>query len=165
MAKKMGICCTTLNHLPPPNLWLFNPVAQEAHVRVFHKSKDYDHPHLCSVCVPPQKYFSHPSVRNTFSQPHPLNWNGDCKQVGTTNNKPPGPIIITDQSKTGTSNHIIFITLFSSRFTTLQLFVPASGNWANMQEKNHFPGPNRHLFRFLHPFNIYIYIYIYICIS
>jgi hypothetical protein len=111
----MGICCTTLNHLPPPNLWFFYPVAQEAHVRVFHKSKDYEHPPPVSFSMQPsKKYFSHPSVV-TYLSATP---NGDCKQVGTSNSKPPRPIIITDRSKIGTSNHIIFITLFSTRCTT-----------------------------------------------
>ncbi len=49
---------------------------------------------------------------------------------GTTNSKPPGRIIMIDQSKTGGSSHIIFITLFSSKCTALLCFLPASANWA-----------------------------------
>ncbi len=33
--------------------------------------------------------------------------------MGTTNRKPPGPIIMFGQSKTGRSSQIIFITLLS----------------------------------------------------
>jgi hypothetical protein len=37
--------------------------------------------------------------------------------MGTTNSKPPGPIIMFSQSNTGSSSQIIFITLLSSRWT------------------------------------------------
>jgi hypothetical protein len=79
----------------------------------------------------------------TFLQPKQ-----GLKIVGTTNSKPPGPIIRIRRSKTGGSNQIIFITLFSSRCTALLCFLPAS---ANMQEKNHFRKLNRHRLTFLHP--------------
>jgi hypothetical protein len=61
--------------------------------------------------------------------------------VGTTNSKP----------ETGSSSHIIFITLFSSRCIVWLHFLLASANWAQMQEKNQFPEPNQHLLTFLHP--------------
>ncbi len=71
--------------------------------------------------------------------------------MGTTNGKPPGPIIMIGQSKRGMRSQIIFITLFSSMCTYLRGFSPASANWANMHQKNYFPEPNRHIFTFLHP--------------
>jgi hypothetical protein len=47
---------------------------------------------------------------------------GNCKYVGTTNSKPPGPIMMIDQSKTGNRSQIIFIiALFSSRRCTAVL--------------------------------------------
>ncbi len=55
------------------------------------------------------------------------------------------------QSKTGTSSQIIFITLFSSMCTYLLACSPASANRANMQKKNYFPEPNKHMLTFLHP--------------
>jgi len=56
------------------------------------------------------------------------------------------------QSKIGSSNPIIFITLVSSRCTPLLLrYLRASGNSAQMQEKNHFLEPNLHMLNFLHP--------------
>ncbi len=75
--------------------------------------------------------------------------------MGTTNSKPPGPIVMIGQSKTGSSSQIIFITLFSSRCTALLRFKPAS---AKMQEQNHFPEPNRHMLNFLHPNSLSINI-------
>ncbi len=65
-----------------------------------------------------------------------------------------------EQSKTGSRSQIIFITLFSSRWTALlrcvpasasKRYLPASTNWAYIQEKNHFPEPHRHMLTFLPP--------------
>jgi hypothetical protein len=57
-----------------------------------------------------------------FCNPHPSNWTRGVQiYVGTTDSKPPGLIIMIDQSKTGISSQIVFITLFfcSSRCTVL----------------------------------------------
>ncbi len=51
--------------------------------------------------------------------------------MGTTNNKPPGPIVMIAQSKTGSSSQIMLITLLSSSYTPSLRFIPASANWAN----------------------------------
>jgi hypothetical protein len=59
---------------------------------------------------------------------------------GTTNSKPPGPIITMGQSETLNSSQIIFITLFS-----------AGANCAIILSQNHFPEPNSHVLTFLHP--------------
>ncbi len=63
---------------------------------------------------------------------------------GTTNSKPPGPIIMMGQSSetlNSSSSQIIFITLFS-----------AGAKCAIILSQNHFPEPNSHIFlTFLHP--------------
>jgi hypothetical protein len=40
------------------------------------------------------------------------NWNWNCIYMGTTNSKPPGPIIMIDQSKVLSRRQVQFITLF-----------------------------------------------------
>jgi hypothetical protein len=47
---------------------------------------------------------------------------GTTNTRGTTNNKPPGPIIMMGQSETLSSSQIIFITLFSAGANCAQLF-------------------------------------------
>jgi len=76
-------------------------------------SSSWDLQSIPQTLVPP-KHISHIQVSLfTLWQTHPWNWN--CIYVGTTNSKPPRPIIMIGQSKTGSSSHVIFITLFSSR--------------------------------------------------
>ncbi len=61
-----------------------------------------------------QKYFSHPSlVVYFFATPTHKTESGTANIWGSTNSKPPGPIIMMGQSETLSSCHIIFITLFS----------------------------------------------------
>jgi hypothetical protein len=63
-----------------------------------------------------QKCFSHPSlVISFFSNPSHKITAGIANRWETTNSKPPGRIIMIDQSETWSSSEIIFITLFSSR--------------------------------------------------
>jgi hypothetical protein len=61
------------------------------------------------------------------------------------NNKSPGPIIMIDQSKTGITIQITFITLFCVRCTALLRLYQPSTNYANMQEKNYFHELNQHI--------------------
>jgi hypothetical protein len=68
--------------------------------------------------------------------------------VGTTSSKPPGPIIMLGQSKTGRSSQFIFITLFSSRCTGL--LAPFNSSTNQAQERNHFLELNRHVLTFFH---------------
>jgi hypothetical protein len=63
-----------------------------------------------------QKYFSHPSL--VFCKPIYKTKTETANRWETTNSKPPGPIIMIGQSETGSSSQIIFITLFSGRYTT-----------------------------------------------
>jgi hypothetical protein len=86
----------------------------------------------------------------TSLQTQPQNWKGDYKYVGTTHSKQPGPIIMFGQSKAGSTDQIIFITLFSSMCTALLHLLPASANCAYMQEQNRFAELNQHLLTFLH---------------
>ncbi len=111
------------------------------------------HPHQYLVYVTLPKYFSHPSlVIYLFCATSHIkltNWQtGTANFVGTTNSKPPGPIIMFDQSETWSSSQNRFITLF--RCTALMRLLAASAYWAHMQEQNHFPELNRHILAFLH---------------
>jgi hypothetical protein len=109
-----------------------------------------EHPHRCSVCYPAKIFLTSKFSYLLFLAIPVIRLKGGLQIVGTTNCKPAGPIIIISQSKTGHSTQIILITLFSSRCTTLLCFLPVSANWANVQEKNHFPEPNLHMLTFLH---------------
>jgi hypothetical protein len=78
------------------------------------------------------------SYSRFFCNPTNKTETGNCIYVGTINRKPPGPITIFGQSKTGRTCQIIFITPFSSKCTPLLRLLPALANWAHMQEQNHF---------------------------
>jgi hypothetical protein len=94
-----------------------------------------------------QKCFSHPSLVIYFFGTPLIKL--ECIYEATTNSKSPGPIIMFDQSKTGTSTQIVFITRFSSRCAHLLHIVPASANCTYMQEQNrHFGIPCPHIFCF-----------------
>ncbi len=78
-------------------------------------------------------------------------------QIGgkTTNSKPPRPIIMISQSRTGSSSQIIFITLFSLAGVKLcyafhQPQQTVQKCWAKtiMLGQNHFAEPNRPCFDF-----------------
>ncbi len=63
--------------------------------------------------VTQQKYFSYPTLVVYFFATPPIKTeSGRANRRGTTNSKPPGPIITMSQSKTLTGSQIIFITLF-----------------------------------------------------
>jgi hypothetical protein len=55
--------------------------------------------------------FCNPAQKNERS--------GTVYRWETNNSKPPGPILMIGQSKIGNSSQIIFIALFSGRFTAL----------------------------------------------
>jgi hypothetical protein len=57
-----------------------------------------------------------------------LEFSGAANGWQTTNSKPPGPIIVIEESKIGNSSKIIFIILLSSRCTALLRFLPASAS-------------------------------------
>jgi hypothetical protein len=83
-----------------------------------------------------QKYFSHPSlVIHCFATPSiklkPVQQMGG----GSTNSKPPGPIIMMDRSETLSSSQIIFITLFSAG---AQRHLPAHSKLCNCAEPKPF---------------------------
>jgi hypothetical protein len=60
------------------------------------------------------KYFPHPSWGLIlFCNPTQKTETRTANRLGTTNSKPPGPIIMMDQSETPTTSQIIFIRLFS----------------------------------------------------
>jgi hypothetical protein len=106
-------------------------------------------PLQCSLCDHAKMFLTSEFSDLLFRKLNHKTQRGDCKQVGTTNSKPPGLIIMIGQSKTGSRNQII---LFSSRCRALLRFLPASAkNWSNMQEKNYFPEPNRHMLTLFHP--------------
>jgi hypothetical protein len=96
-----------------------------------------------------QKCFSHPSlvIYSFATPPITLKLGQQIGGGGTTNSKPPGPIIMMGQSETLTSSQILFITLFSVAASKL----PATAICAIMLTQNYFPEPNRHILTFLHP--------------
>ncbi len=67
---------------------------------------------------------------------------GTTNRWGTTNSKPPGPIIMMGQSETRNSSQIIFITLFS-----------AGANCAIILSQNHFVHQTRIFWLFLIQFS------------
>jgi hypothetical protein len=71
---------------------------------------------------------------------------------GTSNSKPPGPIIVMmGQSETlSTSLGQIYYTLF---YAGAQRLSPATARCTNMLSQNQFPEPNRHVVDFLHQFS------------
>ncbi len=70
----------------------------------------------------------------------------------TTSSKPPGPIIMIEQSETATTSEIIFITPFCGRCYAFRCLSPAISNllqkcWARIICAE----PSRHVLSFLHP--------------
>jgi hypothetical protein len=61
-----------------------------------------------------QEYFSHPSLVVYFCNATDKIETGTTNKWGTTNSKPPGPIIMMGQSETLSSSQVKFITLFSA---------------------------------------------------
>jgi hypothetical protein len=96
-----------------------------------------------------QKYFSHPSlVIYLFATP-PMNLKlGQQIRGGTTNSKPPGPIIMMGRSETVTSSQIIFITLFSAGAHCCCTFHRATANCRIMVSQNPFPWAKPRYFDF-----------------
>jgi hypothetical protein len=105
----------------------------------------YEHLHWCSVCDPAKIFFPFKVSYIIFSNPARKTKNGITSRWETTNSKAPG------QSETGSSSHIIFITLFSGRCSTLLCLLPASAKCARMLGQIHFAEPNWHVLTFLHP--------------
>ncbi len=104
---------------------------------------------MCSVCDP-AKTFWHPSlVIYLFWNPtHKTERGGGALQMsGTTNSKPPGPIIMIAQSETLIGSQVIFSTLFSAG----ALRCSSAIYCAIMLSPNCFDEPNKHILTFLHP--------------
>jgi hypothetical protein len=110
-----------------------------------------EHPHRCSICYPAKIFLTSKFSYLHFCNPTDKTELGIANRWETTNSKPRGPIMMIGQSKIGNSNRSIFITLLSSRCTPLLRYLPASGNSAQMQEKNQFLELNLHMLIFLHP--------------
>ncbi len=73
------------------------------------------HLQQCSVCDPEKIFFTSKFSYVLFSNPTHKTETQTTKRWGTTNDsKPPGSIIMTDQSETLSISQIIFITLFSA---------------------------------------------------
>jgi hypothetical protein len=86
-----------------------------------------------------QKYFSHPSlVIYFFATPPQKTELGTANRRGTTNSKPPGPIIMIGQSEILSSSQIIFITLFSAGAQPWCAFYLATGNLCHYAEPKSF---------------------------
>ncbi len=73
---------------------------------------------------------------------------GTAYTRGTTNNKPPGPIIIIDQLEILSLSQVQFITLGFWRCTTVFSTLPALTSCTNLVQKNQFPELNWHILTF-----------------
>jgi hypothetical protein len=86
-----------------------------------------------------QIYFPHPIWGIIlFCNPTHKTETRTANRWGTTNSKPPGPIIMMGQSKTPTTSQIIFIRLFPVRVQRCYVFLPATVNCVIMLSQNHF---------------------------
>jgi hypothetical protein len=72
---------------------------------------------------------------------------GTAYTWGTTNSnsKPPGPIIVIDQSEILSCSYVQFITLFLGGAQTVLCSLPAMASCTNLVQKNQFPELNRHI--------------------
>jgi len=86
-----------------------------------------------------QKYFPHPSWGIIlFCNPTHKTETRTANRWGTTNSKPPGPIIMMGQSQTPTTSQIVFIRLFSVRAQCCCVFLPATVKLRNYAEPKPF---------------------------
>jgi hypothetical protein len=76
-----------------------------------------------------------------FCNPTHKTKTGTANRWGSTNSKPPGPIIMMGQSETVITSRIIFYYTLFWRCTSLLCHSPATAN----------SEPNRHILTFLHP--------------
>jgi hypothetical protein len=83
-----------------------------------------------------------------FSNPTHKTETGTGNMLGTSNSKPPGPILMIGQSETLSSSQIVFITLFCAG--TQHCVLPATAKYTIMLSQNHFHKPNWHILSFLH---------------
>ncbi len=91
-----------------------------------------EHIQYNGVCTSAKIFFTSKFSYLLFCNPNHETETRTASRWGTTNSKPPWPIIMIDQSETVSSNHIIFITLFCS---VLLRLLPATGNSALSQKK------------------------------
>jgi hypothetical protein len=110
-----------------------------------------EHLQRCSVCDPAKIYFRSKLSYVLFCNPTHKNETWIANRWGTSNSKPPGPIIMMGQSETLSYqlDHIYY-TLFS-RCTALLCLSPATATCTIKQTQNHFPETNRQTLDFLHP--------------
>jgi len=109
-----------------------------------------EHPHRAQY-VTLQKYFWHPSlVISLFCNPTHKIETGTANRWGTLiANHLNQSLWLANQKHGATVRSYLLYSSLAGAQLFLQ-FLPTSANWANMQEKNHFPGPNRHMLTFLH---------------
>jgi hypothetical protein len=74
-----------------------------------------------SVCAPPKIFFTCKFSYIGFCKPANKTETGIANRWWTTNSKPPGPIIMMDQSETLSSSQIILIALFCAGAQFVQL--------------------------------------------
>ncbi len=80
--------------------------------------------------------------------------------VGTTNTKPPGPVIMIDQSEILSCSQARFITLFfGGAHLCCAFYQPATANCTNLVQKRQFPELNRHILTFS-PINVTVWSHI-----
>jgi hypothetical protein len=105
----------------------------------------FEHLQLCAQHVTLQKYFSHPNlVLYFFCNPTHKTETGTANRWETTSSKPPGPIIMINQSETVTRSLFVVAVPFTSRQTPPHTLC----NYA--EPKPRFLEPNQHILSFLH---------------
>jgi hypothetical protein len=67
----------------------------------------------------------------------------------TANSKPPGPIIMIDQSEIPSCSQVQFITLFFGGAQLYCAILPPTASCTNLVKKNQFPELNQHISTFL----------------
>jgi hypothetical protein len=92
-----------------------------------------------------QKYFSHPSLAIYIFATPPVRL-----ELGTTNSKPPGPIIMINQSKIRISMRSYLLHSSLEVHSVAAVLISLSKLSKYGGEKP-FQEPNRHILTFLHP--------------
>jgi hypothetical protein len=104
-----------------------------------------EHLQRCSVCDPAKIFFTFKFSCVLFCNLTNKTETGTSNKWGTTNSKPPGPIIMMNQSETPKQQLDHFNYTFFCRCTALLCRLPATAAVHNYAE------PNWHTLDFLHP--------------
>jgi hypothetical protein len=85
----------------------------------------------------------------SFGNPTNKTKTGIAYTWGTTNSKPPGPIIMINQIELLNYIEVQFIKLFFGGCTTVLHLLPATASCTNLVQKKQFPKLNQHILTLL----------------